>query len=448
MNIMHYIIGLPPERHGGSIQYAYSLMLEQAKTNNVYALICGDTLFRSKKCRFKFKKYHEKIQIYSLTNPLTPTLIYGAKQPKYQYRNIHIDYNNICNFIINNKISVLHIHTMMGLHKDIVSYIKTLGVKIIYTTHDFHGICIHCNLINEQGSLCSTVLSKNCALCNSSEPSDFFLRLVNSNLYQKIKKINIVSFIKSKKINSLSKDKCITKTIINDSTLIEYQNLKNYYLDYFSLFDTIHFNSSQTHRIFKQFVQNIKGKVISITTNTIKDKRKPLTNNSTIKLGYIGMPSEYKGFPLLKKIMIELYQDGIRNLKICTYSGLKPGIDKDCSLIEYMPPYKYNEISSIMYDMDAIIVPSKWYETFSLVTLESLSHGRPAIVSNHVGAQDIVAKYNPKLIFSSKEDLKSLLIEIATNSDFLKQENQKILSSSWDYSMEKHNYEIIKECYI
>lgn len=78
MNILHYTIGLPPTRHGGSVQYAYDLMVEQSKTNNVFALICGDTLFRSSKCRFKRHSQNGNIQIYSLTDPLTPTLIYGV----------------------------------------------------------------------------------------------------------------------------------------------------------------------------------------------------------------------------------------------------------------------------------------------------------------------------------------------------------------------------------
>ena len=55
MTILHYVIGLPPQRHGGSVQYAYDLMMEQSKSVDVVALTCGDTLFRTNKCKIRKK---------------------------------------------------------------------------------------------------------------------------------------------------------------------------------------------------------------------------------------------------------------------------------------------------------------------------------------------------------------------------------------------------------
>ena len=159
-------------------------------------------------------------------------------------------------------------------------------------------------------------------------------------------------------------------------------------------------------------------------------------------MGFIGNSSDYKGFPILRRIVRELYNEGVRNLNILAYTGNAIGLDSECPLIEYQPPYKYNEISKILYNLDGTIVPSKCYETFSLVTLESIAHGRPVIVSNHVGAKDIVASYNKDLIFSSEEQLKNLLIKISKNPEFLIRESIRIVSSEWIYSIEKHSKDI------
>ncbi|WP_300968646.1 glycosyltransferase, partial [uncultured Duncaniella sp.] len=101
----------------------------------------------------------------------------------------------------------------------------------------------------------------------------------------------------------------------------------------------------------------------------------------------------------------------------------------------------------ILYHLDGTLVPSKCYETFSLVTLESLAHGRPVIVSDHVGAKDIVYEYNPNFIFSSQSELKNILKSILLNPKILIKENEKILSQPWKFSMEKHSQDIFSFYY-
>ena len=146
---------------------------------------------------------------------------------------------------------------------------------------------------------------------------------------------------------------------------------------------------------------------------------------------------------MLKQVISELYDEGIRNITIKVYGSQNTGIDGDCPLIEYCGMYKYSELSDVLYHLDGTLVPSKWYETFSLVTLESLAHGRPAIVSDHVGAKDIVAEYSPKFIFSDKEELKALLKECVSDNKILREFNAAILNNNWHFSLANHTKEIL-----
>lgn len=443
MSILHYTIGLPPERNGGSVQYAYGLMTEQAKKEKVYALICGDTLFRGSVCRIKKVDTINGIETFKLTNPLTPTLIYGASNPALQHRNISIDYNNIQSFIENNDIRIMHLHTLMGIHKDVVAYIKSLGVTIVYTSHDFHGICTHYNLIDFNGELCKDASTERCALCNLNEPSDRFLRIANSSLYHFVKKTGILSVLKKTKSTAHTGLSDSKKLTVSEDYKEEYRRLIEYYRDYFKLIDKFHFNSSQTRDIFRCFIPDIIGKVIPVITSGIRDRRKELQLEENVRFGFIGSLNDYKGFPMLKKTALELYSQGYDNFRIYAYPGNLTGIDKECPVIEYKPPYRYSEISDIFYSLDCVIVPSKWYETFSLVALETLAHGRPVIVSDHVGAKDIVSKYNKDMIFSTYDQLKDLIRMILDNPKRLESENTKILSSPWIFSIEKHAKDII-----
>lgn len=446
MNILHYTIGLPPRRHGGSVQYSHDLMKEQIRQGHkVYALTCGDTLFRSSKVRIKKGDVMDGIQTNLLTDPLTPTLIYGTRHPKQQFRNVEIDEENIKRFIKKNHIEVMHLHTLMGIHKDVVALIKSLGVRIIYTTHDFHGACPKYNLIDYKGELCSEAIASKCTMCNINQPSDMFLRVANSQLYQNIKNSAFFPKKKIKTKSSVSPSRGSVQEIkVSKDIVSAFGRLLDYYRDYFALVDKFHFNSSQTKDVIRQFIPFAKGEVIPVITSGIKDKRRKIERGEILRFGFVGNTNEYKGFPLLKSVLKELKAEGIDNFKLEVYGSGLAGSDPDCDSIEYRPPYKYSEISDVLYHLDGTVVPSKWYETFSLVTLESLAHGRPVIVSDHVGAKDIVAEYTPEMIFSSKDGLKELLRSILNKPEMLDEINDRILSKPWRYDVEAHIKEIVE----
>ena len=83
----------------------------------------------------------------------------------------------------------------------------------------------------------------------------------------------------------------------------------------------------------------------------------------------------------------------------------------------------------------------------SLVTLEALSYGVPVIVSDNVGAQDIVKEYNPKFVYHSEDELKCLLKEILEDRSLLQEFNQKVLDMPWKHGMDEHAKEMIDKIY-
>ena len=448
MVILHYTIGLPPTRHGGSVQVANDLMHEQTRQGHiVLALICGDTLIRETKARIKHQETKQGINVYVLSNPLTPTLIYGVSDPDAQHRSIRIDHRNFKSFIESNRIEVLHLHTLMGIHSDIIRIFKECGVKIIYTTHDFHGICPHYNLIDQNGHLCDGISNgERCARCNTHEPSDLFLRLANSKLYHTLKRYTSTNSIKKVKPIASKVEKEIVENIPTTKK-DAFKRLLDYYRDYFLLIDVFHFNSTQTKEKFEKVLGPLTGKVVPVTTSGVQDKRQKLNLSDKLIFGFVGSLNDYKGFPILKEVVTELIADGHSNFQIKVYGSNLRGIDSECAVIEYCDPYTRTELSKVFYNLDCMIVPSKWYETFSLVTIEAYAHGRPVIVSDHVGAKDIVRLISSDMIFSSKEELKKIIKRCIIDPNYLTTVNKKILSIPWTYNIEDNCKEIL-ELYI
>lgn len=95
--------------------------------------------------------------------------------------------------------------------------------------------------------------------------------------------------------------------------------------------------------------------------------------------------------------------------------------------------YNYSELEKIFDDTDVLIVPSVWYETFGYTVLEALSYGVPVIITNNVGAKDILAEGAGIVINDIKgeelyEVVKSLNAEKLRNMNKTIVENQKIMT--------------------
>lgn len=440
MNILHYTIGLPPERSGGSVVYAHSLIKAQARRHSVFAIVCGDTLFHGSVCSFSNIKIREGFKVMKLKSPNTPTLIYGVKNPESIYCKRKIDKESIGKFIINNKIEIFHIHTFMGLPFEILEYIKSLGVKIIYTTHDYYGICLGYSMLTPEGVICDNPCAEGCARCNQHAPSEMFLRLANSSLYHFFKSFSNpkrISYCRRKKDNRFLYKKQ------EDEVVNRYKFLKNYYNQMFKMVDIFHFNSSQSKDIFSVYLPGTNGWVANVVTSGIRDRRKKLNiNTKNVQIGFVASLAEYKGFPILKKVLIKLYECGITNWTLNAWHGGKPGIDIDCPNIHYRGKYSYSEIEQIMSQIDIVVVPSKWNETFSLVTLEAMSFGIPVIVSNHVGAKDIVRELDDQLVYNNDDSLFKLLYSFMKNPERISELNERLCSLEWVHSFENHINEI------
>ena len=224
----------------------------------------------------------------------------------------------------------------------------------------------------------------------------------------------------------------------------KYKELLDYYKECFALVDDFHFNSEISKDVYTKSLPSCKGKVIPITHDGIHDQRKKKSfDHDVLHIGFVGNSTPYKGLPLL----ISVLQD-IGMTESWTLSVWGGGIGKHRSLpVYYKGKFDASTVADVYDAMDVLIVPSIWKETFSLVTLEALSYGVPVIVSDNVGAQDIVKLYEPKFVYHDDKELKCLICEILFNRSLLSDFNDKLKKSEWKYSMEEHAIEVIDLIY-
>lgn len=95
--------------------------------------------------------------------------------------------------------------------------------------------------------------------------------------------------------------------------------------------------------------------------------------------------------------------------------------------------------------IDILVVPSLWHETFGYVVLEALLEGTPCLVSDNVGAKDLVPI---DWRFKGSSDLKTDLINIINNSDCIENMINKTAKLKLPYKMDKHVEDIMNKLYI
>lgn len=187
MTILHYTLGMSPQRSGGLTKYATDLMSEQSKEHRVVLLYPAGYKWWSREMSWSQGESFERVETIRLVNTLPVPLLFGVKTPmdfissrKMSKREMERLYNYT-------KPDVFHVHTLMGLPKELLQYFKRRGVRLIYTSHDYFGICPKVNLIDHNGDLCNEPSPKRCCVCNKHSKSTLYLRLRNSQFALNIK---------------------------------------------------------------------------------------------------------------------------------------------------------------------------------------------------------------------------------------------------------------------
>lgn len=441
LRILHYTFGLPPRAVGGEPLYVQDLVSEQRKLGyNVSVLLPKQTL------KDKKSKVIQKGMVYYLESSLPVSSIFGMKNSidfikKYDKR-IFKEY------LEEVRPDIIHIHTFMGLPKEFLEVAKKMNIKLIYTTHDFYGICLKSNLINGENKICSQIDSKICAKCNIANGLDTkMMYLISTELYKKIKSNFIINKLKTTYRKKKLKDDIEKGEVyISDSQVNQFEQLLQYYRGMFGLIDQFHFNSTVSKEVFKKYLPNIEGKVISITLSTIEDNRKYekiRKKSGKLQIGYIGRIEPYKGINILLDALEKMENSNI-DFECNLYGDNFSIYDKYLSgKVHNRGNYARKDIKKIFENMDVLVLPSIWFETFGFVVLEALSYGVPVIVSKNVGAKDVLENLS-EMIISDSNSLYHLLCRLALDDIYYTQILRKIECEPLEFDMLEHSKKIIE----
>jgi glycosyltransferase involved in cell wall biosynthesis len=440
--------------------YAKDLAFEESKNGvKVVMLFPGKYKFNRDGSSIAFYKKINDISLYQIINPQFVSFS-GIKNPKDFIR--PKTNNRYKDFLIKNKIDVLHVHSLIGLPKELIYEAKNLGVKVVFTTHDYYGLCPKINLFDYNNSICLDYnLGKKCIKCNyDSDDKEYLKRhlLIAHPLIFKFM-LNVYKLFKrNKKIaenNNLVDNQLNTNGLDNGPDYVEF---RNYYKNVLEQCDLVIFNSYITKETFSQYmdINSINYKVIPVTHSKIRDNRNtfkyiPVKDNK-INFIYLGELSRKKGFFDLINVLEEIKKQ-YSNWQLHIYGDFSHlDIEKyDRNFYKFYGKYNHEDLPRIFSNASMIIIPSKWRETFGLIGLEAYSYGIPALVSENVGFSMIINENKNGIVYEESGDniyLKKSIVEILEQPEKLKEINKEILKDvNFDnYLIENHTKQIIG-CY-
>ena len=429
MRILHYGLGYPPERSGGLVKYVTDLMVEQVKQNHEVAYLFPGkiNIFNSST---KIKK--ERIRItgvtsFELINSL-PLAVFGGIRDPEQFRK-KVDPSVYSSLLDDFRPDIIHVHSLMGLHKEFFEVATDKEIKIIYTSHDYFGLSPNPTFYFNGKSW------------DEENDLNFWLNVSQGALGLKKIKIlqmpfysNIRDIIKKFKKSSFQKEKHF-KTMENDDFSIDYQEsfkeLIDYYQGIFRLVSFFHFNSNISKKVFERNLieQSFNYEVLPISNSTILGGKKhiELDMSKVKKITYIGQYAEFKGlYDFLS--LANSFKDSNITFEIF-------GEDIDVELpqnVSNRKRFSPDNIEKIFKNIQLLVIPSRCKETFGFLSLEALSHEVPIIVSSSIGSKDII----PDICVFESQSLSSTMMDWVSK-------DKKIEFVINLRGMEDHNREII-----
>lgn len=426
MRILHYFLGF--HRQGGLNRYAADLASAQAAAgDDVFALYPAGGWRVPKKTVIRKRGKCRDVRCFAIIGGPAVPLLEGIQTPEMLLdcpRRLSTE--EMTKFWRLAAPDVVHIHTWMGFPEELFEWIRSSGAKIVYTTHDYFGLCPKVNRLRPDGTVCCDCNDENCSQCNRFAPSERQLFLRNWELLIRLRKVllPLKRLIPSKSPSS--------ETAARTIDIKPFGLLRERYVNWMRQCDVVHFNSPVTEKIFTAAISGLRGVMLPITHGGIRDRRKKSVGVSApLQLLFSGSVLPYKGLPELLKVLGELEAQGFDNWQLNIYGG----IGKNQKRVIYYGNYEAKDGWNILEKSDLLIVPSICDETFGFVVEEALCCGVPVLCSDRAGAKVLLP---PEWVFSGAGNLKEKLKEIFSDPEILLQRKKSLRNECRFISMTEH----------
>ena len=441
MRIVHYALGLPPYRSGGLTEYVQSLAVSQVKAGqDVFVLWPGEMkLFHRDRLALRRRVLKNKLVSAELINPLPVPLMEGVCEPD-AFREAR-DPESVRYVLDELRPDVLHIHTLMGLPRELVDEAAARQIPMVFTTHDYYPFSPTVTMYDRNHIADpESMTEEDYARCSAHALSLRKIFLLQTPLYRALKDTKMMQ----KRRREYRAGKAWEESRTDDAAALVpqvsgYRELREYYIGALQKM-RIHANSEVAAEVYRRFLPNNECIVLPITNARIKDYRSIRDAHHPVNLAFLASCEAYKGFGFLLQVLDGLWEE-THDFLLHIY---KPTKEERPYLVKH-ESYNGANMRTVLSDIHAVIVPSLWLETFGFVTAEAMSLGIVPVVSDHVGASCLIRSGETGYVLP--EDVsawRDCLYELVNGPEKLREISSRIYEMPWSFDIADHAKEVEK----
>lgn len=422
MRILQVSNGFPPVDRGGVEVYTLALSKALRSTGHDVAVFCrepgeGRPIYSVR------DEVIEDIPVRFVVNRFDGTT---SLAPRYYDRQIEVLFER---WVEEQQPSVIHFQHTHGLSASLLARAAAMGIPFVMTLHDYWYMCPQVNLLRPDNNLCvGSHHDANCYECLFGRPYPPFgpntpdfdaplslpsvkpvesrpLGLSDATYYPLQKMLPwpvrrlLLSVYDWARLRLLP----YAKSFLAAVRPVDMEPLRvraRYMQNLLSLCEYIIVPSNVVKTQYVDFgvpaerIQVVPHGMDMLVWESFRPAQRP--QGQGLRFGYIGSLLRHKGvdfiiraFQRLNAPHTELWLHGFELPGMPFTKTVHKLADGD-PRVHLAGPYTPPELPGILNQMDVLLIPSRWHETFSIVTREAVLAGLPVIASRMGGIPDAI----------------------------------------------------------
>jgi glycosyltransferase involved in cell wall biosynthesis len=303
------------------------------------------------------------------------------------------------NYLLDKKPDVVHIHHLGGLSLGMVRIADELSIPVILTLHDHHPFCPRGQRIRNDKRICTKIVLDECLECLKPQT-------VGLGLAAKLAMYTLAKDRGMQQLREMHKE--IGRQLERVSKII---------------------SPSRFHqeRLVEAGAPEEKTEVLpyGLDLSLVDDVPAREKNQPVKKFGYLGTLIPSKGVDILILAFKKLKQ---KDLELHIFGEAAPyhgQYDYDKRLKElarglnvfFHGSYQPHQLPEVLAQVDCVVLPSRWYESFGITLREAVRAKRPVIVSDIGSFKEGVRHNENGLVFKTGDmiELFEMMQKMADN---------------------------------
>jgi len=293
---------------------------------------------------------------------------------------------------------VVHFMHLQGLSADAVRVARASGVPVVYTATDFWAVCPVVDLRRHDGAMCSGPDPGHCLRCLASrQPASRLARLVEGVPAPILRATDAASRVSAipkplplRQVRDLSERPAYIRERVNSLDRV----------------------IAPTRLTRDMLVRNgIRPDLVEVShygidTSNVAPAPRDEKDSPGARFGFIGTLGPHKGCDLLVQALKSLPRSLDATLAVYGsdrgFEGFEARLRRlagDDPRIAFQGTFPPEGIGGVLAGMDALVVPSRWYENTPLVVYSAFAAGVPVVATDLGGLSEVVEHEKNGLLF-------------------------------------------------